>query len=79
MLPGAAAEPTLSGDRQVSCASCGTGMDWLSQCDVMKLRPHPGTTILVCAIKENPRRKNCRLCFGWPIPAIWRASTGMSA
>jgi hypothetical protein len=27
----------------------------------MKLRPHPGTTILFCAIKENPRRKNCRL------------------
>ncbi|TGP44734.1 hypothetical protein EN871_09080 [bacterium M00.F.Ca.ET.228.01.1.1] len=27
----------------------------------MKQRPHPGTTILFCAIKENPRRKNCRV------------------
>ncbi|WP_454871382.1 hypothetical protein [Paraburkholderia xenovorans] len=32
-------------------------MNRLSQRDVMKLRPHPGTTILFCAIKENPRRK----------------------
>ncbi|AXE91115.1 hypothetical protein CUJ90_01145 [Paraburkholderia terricola] len=30
----------------------------------MKLRPHPGTTILFCAIKENPRRKNCRARLG---------------
>ncbi|MBC8738096.1 hypothetical protein F6X40_14975 [Paraburkholderia sp. UCT31] len=36
--------------------------DPLSQCDVMKLRTHPGTTILFCAIKENPRRKNCCMC-----------------
>ncbi|ACD14882.1 hypothetical protein Bphyt_0457 [Paraburkholderia phytofirmans PsJN] len=39
-------------------------MDRLSQRDVMKLRPHPGTTILFCAIKENPRRKNCRVLLG---------------
>jgi hypothetical protein len=38
-------------------------MERLSQCDVMKLRPHPGTTILFCAIKENPRRKICRTLF----------------
>ncbi|NKJ50755.1 hypothetical protein CIC12_29345 [Burkholderia sp. SG-MS1] len=40
-----------------------SGFGRLSQRDVMKLRPHPGTTILFCAIKENPRRKNCRSCF----------------
>ena len=39
-------------------------MDRLSQRDVMKLRPHPGTTILFCAIEENPRRKKCRVLFG---------------
>jgi hypothetical protein len=38
-------------------------MKKLSQRDVMKLRPHPGTTILFCAIKENPRRKNCSWLF----------------
>jgi hypothetical protein len=32
-------------------------MDLPSQCDVMKLRPYPGTTILFCAIKENPTKK----------------------
>jgi hypothetical protein len=49
-------------------------MKKLSQRDVMKLRPHPGTTILFCAIKENPRRKNCRTLFASmkPRPA-WRA------
>ncbi|MBC8750011.1 hypothetical protein F6X42_26510 [Paraburkholderia sp. WC7.3b] len=36
--------------------------DRLSQCDVMKQRTHPGTPILFCAIKENPRGKNCCMC-----------------
>ena len=44
-----------------TCAFCGSGMDLFSQRDVTNLRPHPGTTILFCAIKENPRRNNCRL------------------
>lgn len=69
MLPGTAAEPTLSGYRQDACASCGSDIDRFSQCGVMKLRPHPGTTILFCAIKENPRRKNCRV----RIRACWAA------
>jgi hypothetical protein len=53
-------------------------MDRLSQRDVMKLRPHPGTTILFCAIKENPRRKNFRVPFGRVRPvaagftSVWR-------
>ncbi|KAA1015071.1 hypothetical protein FVF58_03875 [Paraburkholderia panacisoli] len=64
MLLEPAAEPTLSGDRQGSCAFCGAGIDPLSQRDVMKLRPYPGTTILFCAIKENPRRKICVLSQG---------------
>jgi hypothetical protein len=48
-------------------------MDRLSQRDVMKLRPHPGTTILFCAIKENPRRKICRASIGHLGPVV-RAS-----
>jgi hypothetical protein len=58
MLPEPPPYP-LSGDRQGSCAFCGAGIDPLAQSDVMKLPPHPGTTNLFGAIKENPRRKNC--------------------
>ncbi|EIF28794.1 hypothetical protein BCh11DRAFT_04215 [Burkholderia sp. Ch1-1] len=53
-------------------------MNRLSQRDVMKLRPHPGTTILFCAIKENPRRKICRapICrlrpFNAGLAGVWR-------
>jgi hypothetical protein len=47
---------------------CGAGIDPLSQSDVMKLPPHPGTTELFGAIKENPRRKNCVPSQG---PSSW--------
>ncbi|OWJ63412.1 hypothetical protein BWU74_03230 [Paraburkholderia caledonica] len=58
----------LSGYRPSAGASCGTLTDWSSHRGVTKQRPHPGTTILFCAIKENPRRKNCCIARGlvWP-------------
>ncbi|NUX54809.1 hypothetical protein FSB65_15420 [Paraburkholderia sp. JPY418] len=52
---------TISGQSGFLCM-LRNWCDPLSQCDVMKLRTHPGTTILFCAIKENPRRKNCCVC-----------------
>ncbi|PNE58490.1 hypothetical protein A8H39_23340 [Paraburkholderia fungorum] len=51
-------------------------MHLFSQCDVTNLRPHPGTTILFCAIKENPWRKNCRLRSRVLSP--WRRSKAAS-
>jgi hypothetical protein len=56
-------------------------MDRLSQRDVMKLQPHPGTTILFCAIKENPRTINCGvlICRLRPLDTglagVWRNET----
>ncbi|AXF06675.1 hypothetical protein CUJ91_01275 [Paraburkholderia graminis] len=35
-------------------ATCGTLTSGSSLDGVTKQRPHPGTTILFCAIKENP-------------------------
>ncbi|PMS31424.1 hypothetical protein C0Z16_10725 [Paraburkholderia rhynchosiae] len=52
---------SLSGYRQVPAQLAEPFTGWPSHRDVMKLRPHLGTTILFCAIKENPRRKNCRV------------------
>ncbi|NIF53246.1 hypothetical protein F3J19_14235 [Burkholderia sp. Ax-1724] len=56
-----------------------SGCDPLSQGDVMKQRTHPGTTILFCAIKENPRRRNCRTRAGARKATAGGPGRGMAA